>query len=616
MSASPAPRTLPDWFTSNRVKGHTRLGILQWGDDPNFTQAAAQFEALGASVYTRHVKSRDEPPWGRDVWQRIIDDAHGQGLRIVGYYWHMAEQAIAEDPANAAWICRAPNGVTPIRDDDRISLDITGPYREVVLSRLLELAGLGVDGLMFDERHLPPRGCWHSALEDAWVAEKGVPAPTKPNDADPTYQQFLDFKAARIEDTFAYWRDSVKAAKPDVVFIVSTTTIPALTDREMTTRLARIADSPKNEYRLALVPGLSKNVFDGDSELAPTDHVRQAVGWTVLRDSAEGRPPHIWVSGVPNVAHARAAAGSLLTFGCIANMDVQEQSLFGEPPSPGKTPLDALRAAFKLGQIASPYLAAAQPVRWAAVHFAEAARNAYGGCPPMAWANVLWPSVGAFQVLTEDGLPVGVVNDHQLEHGELAGYRVLVLPDRSGLSAAQRQAVRGFAAGGGVVIETDRTWDWHTTLGRETALAGLRSALRPHIAGAPVRVSTGAPGRYAVAYRSDRRLVVAVTNSFSFVQITNLRRVPCEVHRAPPRASGVRIAWRKESTPPEPTPDVPVPSLRALEAISGTALPIATVPGGFRVELPPFGAMALLVVSRSLRPLGPREPAPDQGGVV
>ena len=82
---------------------------------------------------------------------------------------------------------------------------------------------------------------------------------------------------------------------------------------------------------------------------------------------------------MPNVDHARAAAGSLLTFGCIANMDVDEQSLLGRSePAPGKTPLDALEAAFELGRDASPHLADAQPLRWAAVHFTERARNARG----------------------------------------------------------------------------------------------------------------------------------------------------------------------------------------------------------------------------------------------
>jgi hypothetical protein len=607
MSAAPAPRTLPTWFKANRVKGTTRLRLAQWGGRPEFTQAAAGFQALGASVFTRHVKSGDEDPWRRDVWTQLIDEAHDRGLWIVGYYWHMAEAALAV--SNPEWICRKPDRTTPIEGDRGTSLDITGPYRERVLERLLDLAELGVDGLMFDERHLPKQGCWGSALEEAWTAEHGTPAP-RPR--DPRYPEFLDFKAARIEETFAYWRDSVHAAHPGVVFVVSTTTIPALTLREMTTELARVADSPKNEYRLALNRALSGHVFDDDTDFAPADHVRQAVGWTVLRDAAEGRPPYVWVSGVPNVPHARAAAGSLLAFGCIANMDVDEQSLLGTlPPGPGKTPLDALEAAFALGRVASPHLAEAQPVRWAALHFAEDARNAHGDRHREAWATVLWPLVGAFQVLSEDGLPVGVVNDHQLERGELAGYRVLVLPARDELTPAQEQAVKRFAAGGGVVIETDRRLDWSTPVGRTAAFAALRAAFRPHVLTAPLRVSGGPGGRYGIAYRSGSRLVVAVTNDFSFVQITKRDDVPDEIHRPPPPASGVQVVWRKGHKLPERWDGLPFPRLRAFEAVSGTTLTVASVPGGYRVELPPFRALALLVVSRSLRPLGPHEPVPE-----
>jgi hypothetical protein len=42
------------------------------------------------------------------------------------------------------------------------------------------------------------------------------------------------------------------------------------------TRLARIADSAKNEYRLAVAPWLNKNGFEQNPDLAvPADHVRQ-----------------------------------------------------------------------------------------------------------------------------------------------------------------------------------------------------------------------------------------------------------------------------------------------------------------------------------------------------
>ena len=612
MSDPPPPRSLPAWLTANRVKGTTRLPFGAWHDRPEFTQAAAGFEALGARAFTRHVKSGDEDPWDRGVWQQLIDEADGRKLKIVGYYWHMAEASLADTPG---WVCRKHDG-TKIKGDRGLHLDITGDFGGVVLERLLELAKMGIDGLQFDERHLPPGGAWGSALEDAWTAEKGVPAPA-PHASSELYRQFLDFKAKRIEDTFAHWRETVQAARPDVVFIVSTTTIPGLTDREMTTRLARVSDSAKNEYRLALSDALTKRVFVKHPGLAPSDHVRQAVGWTVLRDSAEGRPPQIWVSGVPNVAHARAAAGSLLTFGCIANMDVDEQSLLGTvPPAPGKTPLNALEAAFALGRDASPHLAAAQPLRWAAVHFAEQARNARGRNHRTAWEHVLWPMVGAFQVLSEDGLPVGVVNDHQLEQDELAGYRVLVLPDPHRLTTAQAAAVAAFRARDGVVIENDPSWVWGDAAGREAAFAALRAAFQPHLDTAPLRVTGGPRGRYAVAYRNGPRLVVAVTNDFEWVQITKRNKPAAEINDPPPRAGGVRVSWRKGHKLPEPSGSSPVPGLRAVDVVNRKVLTVKSSSAGYRVDLPPFRTMALLVVSRSRIPLGPHEPAPGPADKV
>jgi hypothetical protein len=346
------------------------------------------------------------------------------------------------------------------------------------------------------------------------------------------------------------------------------------------------------------------------------------VGWTVLRDSADGRPPYIWVSGVPDENHARAAAGSLLTFGCIANMDVDEQSLLGGAPAEGKTPLPALEAAFELGRNVSPHLAAARPVRWAAVHFAEGARNARNQNYLLAWEEVLWPLVGSFQALGEDGLPVGIVNDHQLERRELAGYRVLVLPDRAALTPAQEQSVAAFTAGGGKVIENDPTWSWADPAGRAAAFAAFRAAISSKlVATAPVRVTGGPPGRYAVSYRSDGRLVVAVTNDFKWVQITKRRMagnppLPPTNEPAPP-AAGIRVTWRKGNGLPEQWDGSPFPRLFAFEAVEKKTLPIERLSGGYRVTLPAVDFMALLVVGHgSGPPMPPHEVAPSPTAVA
>ena len=605
----PTTGSLPAWFTTNRVHGHTRLTLRLWRDKDEFKKAAAGFKSLGAHAFTRHVKTGDEDPWWptgqpprRNVVSTFIHEAHTEGLKIFAYYWHMSEKTMAD--LHSEWICRDWNG-NPVDTERGPFLDMTGPYRELVLTRLRELAGMGADGLFFDFRHLPPRGCLNTALAIAWEARTGAPPPA-PNDCDSLYLDFLDFKAEQIEDTFAYWRDRVKADYPNVVFIISTTTVPALTDREMTTRLARLADSAKNEYRHALHSRYTKDVFEPPSNerpceppvdlRKPEDHVRQALGWTVLRDAADGRPPHIWARGVPNRKHAQAFAGSLLTFGCIANMDVHEYYLSektaGEVIPQGKTPVDALKDAFALGNVVSLHMDETRALRWAAIHFGERSRNEYGGNFRAAWREVLWPLVGAYQALTEDGVPVGIVNDQQLAHGELDGYRVLVLPKPNGLDHGQQLAVTAFKASGGTVIENDPAWPWSDPNAGDAAADAFRAALGGHLKAAPLRVIGGPTGRYAVAYHKTERLVVAVTNDFSWVQI---EWEPGAINPAPPPAAGVRVSWRKDAGLVHGADRTG--RLHAIEAVTGQTLQVEESDHAYRVALPRFKFMALLVVT-------------------
>jgi hypothetical protein len=632
---------LPSWFDSNRVQGHTRLALglhkppppppRYWYDTNEFNQAAAGFKELGAGAFTRHLKSGSEDPWwptampidpdgvvhsdrprdingivlqpGENVAKTIIDEAHAEGLKIIAYYWDASEKTVAE--LQHDWVCRRPHHGKELKSPRCIQLDLTGPYREVVLTRLLELAEMGADGFLFDSRHIHRAGCWGTALEAVWKGETGEDAPPLPKpdeEPSPRYLEFLDFRARKIEETFAYWRDEVKSRHRDVVFVISTDDFAALIDRGVTTRLARIADSAKNEYCQAVRNRITTNLFEANSTVLkePPGHVRQSLSWTVLRDSSEGRPPHIWHPGVPSEEQAEALAASLLTFGAVANMDVYERNLCTQEDQQGKTPVAGLKRAFALGSLVSPHLARTKPLRWAAVHFGERSRNDRGVDYLAMWQEVLWPLVGPYKVLSEDGLPIGVVNDDQLERGELDGYRLLILPNPDELTAGQDQTVVVFRARGGAVIENDPAWAWSDPAGTDVAAAAFRAALRPHLGTAPVRVTGGPKERYAVSYRKPGRLLVAVTNDFSWVQFSTLfKPVPeDEINPPPPLAHGVRVTWRRGHGPPQTPGHGPRSRPRAIEAVSDKTLTVQEFSGGYQVDLPDFQFMALLIVTQ------------------
>jgi hypothetical protein len=206
----------------------------------------------------------------------------------------------------------------------------------------------------------------------------------------------------------------------------------------------------------------------------------------------------------------------------------------------------------------------------------------------------------ANKVLSEDGLPIGVVNDDQLEQGELDGYRLLILPNPDELTSGQDQMVVVFRARGGAVIENDPAWAWSDPAGTDVAAAAFRAALRPHLGTAPVRVTGGPKERYAVSYRKPGRLLVAVTNDFSWVQFSTLfKPVPeDEINPPPPLAHGVRVTWRRGHGPPQTPGHGPRSRPRAIEAVSDKTLTVQEFSGGYQVDLPDFQFMALLIVTQ------------------
>jgi hypothetical protein len=158
--------------------------------------------------------------------------------------------------------------------------------------------------------------------------------------------------------------------------------------------------------------------------------------------------------------------------------------------------------------------------------------------------------------------------------------------------------VAAFKARGGIVLKNNPAWPWSDPAGSAQAAAAFRTALRRHLRRAPLQVSGGPPGRYAVAYQKPGQLLVAVTNDFSWVQFSTLNHpIPKrKVNPTPPRAEGVRVRWRTTHLPEPPSP-APPHELSAIEAVCNKKLTVYTDRTGYHVDLPSIRFMALLVVT-------------------
>lgn len=583
---------LPEWYGRYRVHAHTRLPRTLLDKKPDlFFNAAEGFKEMGVHTFARHIKSGGEGAWWpskagavlpaaqkRNLAKEIIDNAHKSGLRILVYHRHMEDDYMAQQHPD--WVCRDWNG-KPLSTNRGDYMCFNSPYPDYFLVRQLELVDLGADAFYYDETHMPKAGCWCRYCREKFKAETGLNHPPELDPADPLWHKLRDFTNLTIERTFLKWREALHARNPNLVMLIASNTYPALTDRQTTNRLYRIADSMKTEFSIPLrtPPPMRKGRPKGGSILLPhpkdmepvAPDVALACGYTLSRDAADGRPAHVWTHNLRDEASTLYATAGVVTHGNIANLDIAEATI----PNP------MFKKAFALGDRVSPYFAGTVPLRWAATHYCEVAKDKYETDPPGAWRSVLHPFCGAYGALLRRHLPVGIVTDSQLEEGRLDRYKVLFLPAPQQLTEPMRAAVRRFRDRGGVVVEQRPEWAWHEASGREKAAHAFLELLAPALETAPVEVSGGPERMHSASYVAGDRLTVSLANDFSWVGTGNAAKAATKL---PPPCEEVtiRIRTRKKAG-------------KIMEVVSGRELAARPLPDGVEIALPPFEYMAVVV---------------------
>jgi hypothetical protein len=622
--------TLPAWYEATRVCAHTRLSWPMRSRHPEtWAEAGRLLHGIGFEALARHLKSGSEGAWWpsrvgavleeartRDFAREIIAEAHAHGCRIFVYHRHMEDEAVARE--HPGWRARDGRDRPVTRRGPMLCLNT--PYADFVQTRLVELAERGADGFYFDEVHMVKPLCHCAACREGFTRATGLAYPAGDDPAEPAFARAVEYRNTVLEQVFRRWRTAIHRANPAAVLLIGSNTYPAMHDRHTTHRLWRIADAMKSEFNLPVRTG-NNRVFARDRALAlPAVDARLALAWTLDRDACDGRPPHVWAHGLPDATHALFATAGLLAHGQVANLDQREEEI----PDP-----ERFRAAVALGARVSPALAGSRPLRWAAVHFSEHARDHHLPDESAAWRQVLYPVYGAFTTLLRARLPVGLVTDSQLEQGRLDGYRVLFLPAPQHLTERMRAAVAAFERGGGRVVAQHPGWEWHRPDGGMAAgAAALRAELGPEADRAPVQARGGPETLHVVPYlsRDGRRLTVALVNDFSWVRTGRaepraakgpaVARGPAGKAASAAKAAASRsdegesegIVGRVAAGPPPPCTGVrlivrlPVASGAAREVVAEVPLRPQPIADGVAFDLPDFACLSVVTIDLPGRP--------------
>lgn len=563
---------LPDWFEENRVQAHSEHGLAMALEMTPLAHAQL-IRSLGASVLTRIYLTRDEGAWwpssvgetapeieGRDFALEISRAVHAAGLRSIAYHRHMSDAWAQTNHPD--WICRDPGGSPALEPRGKTQtvfiLCMNSPYRQYVQTRLLELADREVDAIYFDSFHMPDICvCMH--CQEKFRRIHGKDLPLDAGVGSPGYLEAAAFVNETMLETFREWKAAVQARHPETFFSIGNSRYPLFDSAHFDARLMAISDTVKTEFDKAFGGKPPQRLARDPNFAVPASDDQMALGWSISRDTAQGRPPLMWIPYIRTEPMALFSVAAAATYGCVASPNLTIRDVAGDAAH-----LRAVFASsFELGRRISPLLAGARPIPWAIIHIGEQSRNARLADSAILWQEVFAPVLGAMKALKERHLPWATIGDWDLERELPEAARVLILPWPGELSAAQNRIVERFEKRGGIAIRLDPRAPWS----RRDSLPSLIESLENQLAqaGAPPVRATGPKTMHAVFYRkSDSpNWTVALANSWGWFRSTREPNPALNQETPPPPCEGVTIELPANAAPS-----------RAFEAVSGQELPI------------------------------------------
>ncbi len=619
LAAAEPEGDLPTWFEENRVQAHFENRIQ---DDLSglYENLHPAIRSMGSEVLTRIFKTTAEGAWwttnagythaeldGRDLGLEIARDAHARGLKIFAYYRIMCDDYVEKE--HPEWLCRDTAGELvleprtrrrPNEQDRKHVICFNSPARDLVTIRLRELADRGVDGIYFDSWHMP-EVCTCENCQAAYRKETGQTMDLAAGRGSEEYRRVAEFVARSIVRNFLHWKHAVKAEHPNTMFAIGSSLYPCFdTQMQITASLLQISNTSKTEFNKPFggalgwpIPGAGdlmsrRRPYLDDSFALPSYDLQNALGWSLTRDSCDGRPPLMWIPFTRTEEEALFSVAAAVSYGCIAS--VHPTGLWNRrSASIEMQATEKYASSYALGDRVSPWLASARPFRFALIHVSEQSRNARIADPRALWVEFFAPVLGVFEALKEDHVPVATINDFQLARGIPPETHVVILPHEQEITDSQRAALRDFESAGGTVMKLGTDKGWHLKRERPELKRKLREHLAAECAGPPIRVC-GPAAMHAVFYREpvSQRRVVCLVNNFGWFH--------CK--RDVSETDGSRA-------PPSPCKDVVLELSagktkvrRVFEAVTGVELSVRREDGKIVVPVPEFPVMACVVIIR------------------
>ena len=445
---------VPAWVQATTGAGYTLSG-MGTADRTAAVAMGVTLSELGFvdpfyAYYDSKLLKRRSPhvPLGR-----LTDDVteyRRLGLRVLGVYpptlqaevWelHPDWRRVATDTDRVPEIdlAKSPHGGV---------LCLLGPYGDFFAAVLAEIVTLfpAVSAFSFDGLH-HAGGCYCRHCRENYRADRGRAIP-KRDMQDEAFREYLHWADRRLEDLVRRTQARLKAINPEVALVTWTTNAGRfghLLDipRNMSARMNLLFDAPDQEFWM--------DESNRGSSVVPA--FGAAYAWAVSNHRVAFAEPYLMSRGSPYGKDSFPAHE--------VERRVMLALAHGAGPSLALAQPAYLKPAVKhcLAEVKkrTPWLTHKRPEPWAAILVSDNTRAFYGRGSGQVEDRYLANVFGFFRAALEEHLPVTLINDWNLTPDDLAGYKVLVLPNAACLDDRQCDAVRAFVErGGGLVASLD-----------------------------------------------------------------------------------------------------------------------------------------------------------------
>lgn len=322
-----------------------------------------------------------------------------------------------------------------------------GPYGDFFIAVLAEMLTKYPDIAAFSFDGLHHGGvCYCEHCRKNYRADAGAEIPNADLN-DPAFRRYQHWADRKLEDLVRRMQARLKGIKPDVALVTWSTNAGRYghflsLPRNMPARMNLLFDAPDQEFWLDETNrGLTVIPAFANAYIWATTNHRVAFSEPYLMSHGN---PYGKDSFPPHEIERRMLLA--LTYGASPSIAVAQ---------PARMQEDLYRCMDEV-QNRKPWLTHKAPERWAALLMSDNTRTFYGRSAGKVEERYLANVFGTFRACVEEHLPVTVVNDWNLTAGDLAKYKVLILPNAACLDEHQAKAVRAFVRnGGGLVASLD-----------------------------------------------------------------------------------------------------------------------------------------------------------------